>query len=126
MTLSRDRIIGGLLVIVGLVNVAPVIGVLGPESLGRLYGFAGPEGDLLILMRHRALLFGIVGAFILCSAFKQRLQPAAMLMAAVSMLGYMLLVFLADEPGAKLYRVALIDLIACVPLLIAMVLYRRS
>lgn len=126
MTLSRERIIAGLLIIVGLVNFVPVVGVIGAESLARLYGISGLEGDLLVLMRHRALLFGIVGAFILCAAFKRSLQPAAMLMAAVSMLGYMLLVFLAVEPGAKLNRVAMIDLIACVPLLIAMVLYRRS
>lgn len=126
MNMSRERIISILLVVVGLVNIAPVAGLLGPESLERLYGFTGLEGDLLILMRHRALLFGIIGAFILCAAFKRSFQPVAMLMAAVSMLGYMLLVWLADEPGAKLYRVAVIDLIAGVPLLIAMVLYRRS
>ncbi|HKX57452.1 MAG TPA: hypothetical protein VJN01_15185 [Xanthomonadales bacterium] len=126
MTLSRERIISGLLIIVGLVNFAPVVGVLGSESLARLYGFSGLEGDLLTLMRHRALLFGIVGAFIFCSVVRRHLQPAAMLMAAVSMLGYMLLVWLADAPGDKLYRVAMIDLIACVPLLIAILLYRRG
>jgi len=124
--MSRERIISALLIMVGLVNFAPAVGLLGAEALGRLYGFANLEGDLLILMRHRALLFGIVGSFIICSAFRPGLQPAAMLMAAVSMLGYIALVFLADVPGAKLNRVAMIDIIACLPLLAAWVLYLRK
>ncbi|MDZ4731015.1 MAG: hypothetical protein SH820_13840 [Xanthomonadales bacterium] len=123
---NRQRIIAVLLVIVGLINLAPVVGVLGTDSLSKLYGLASLEGDLLILMRHRALLFGILGVFIICSAFKRQLQPAAMLMTMVSMLGYILLLFISDKYGAELFRVAIVDAIACLPLVLAIILYGRN
>ena len=37
--MSRERIICGLLIIVGLVNFAPVMGLLGSGQLDNLYGF---------------------------------------------------------------------------------------
>lgn len=122
--MSHKNLVAMILLTVGLINFAPIVGLLGADNLARLYDIAAPEGDLQILLRHRALLFGIVGAFIIWSAFKPMYQPAAMLMAAVSMVGYIVLVYLVGEPGIKLYKVALIDAVACVLLLAAMVLYR--
>ena len=85
-----ERFISAILIIVGLTNLLPVIGVISAESLASLYGFATLQGDLLILMRHRALLFGILGAFIIYSAFRRELQPSAILMGLVSMLGFII------------------------------------
>ncbi len=124
--MSRQVIVPVLLVLVGLVNFLPVIGLAGAERLDSLYGFGTLDGDLLTLMQHRALLFGILGAFIICSAFMRHLQPAAMWMAFTSMVGFMLLVWLAGAPGAALKNVALVDAFACGLLLIAFLLRRRT
>lgn len=124
--MSRQSAVTVLLLLIGLVNFAPVMGLLGAARLDSLYGFGTLEGDLLTLMQHRALLFGILGGFILCAAFKRHLQPAAMLLALVSMAGFIVLVGIADAPGAALKKVALVDVFACILLLAAYLLYRRT
>ena len=57
----KAKIISMLLLITGVINFAPVAGVLTPGMLEKLYGISGLSNDLFILMHHRALLFGIVG-----------------------------------------------------------------
>jgi hypothetical protein len=122
--MSRGTLVSILLVGVGLVNFAPVVGLLGADKLAGLYGIAEPAGDLEVLLRHRALLFGLVGGFIIWSAFKPIYQPVAMCLAGVSMLGFIALAWLVGEPGARLYQVALVDGVACALLLLAVVLHR--
>ncbi len=124
--MSRQGFVTALLVLVGLVNFAPVMGLLGAARLDSLYGFGTLEGDLLTLLQHRALLFGILGGFIIWAAFSRQLQPAAMWMAFISMAGFMLLVWLADAPGPALKKVALVDLFACGLLLIAFLVRQRT
>jgi hypothetical protein len=121
-----NRIVAALLVFVGLVNFLPVTGVLSAEILADAYGLPAPTGDLLVLLRHRALLFGIVGAFIIVAAFRRHLQPAAMLAGFVSMLGFVVLTLASGDYGAELRRVAIIDMIALPALVIAAVLRLRK
>jgi hypothetical protein len=47
-----------------LVNRAPVTGLLSAERLRALYGISFEGDTLLIRMRHRAVLFGIVGGLL--------------------------------------------------------------
>lgn len=106
------------LIIVGLINFFPVVGFISADVLVKLYGGETLEGDLLILMRHRALLFGILGGFIMVSAFRPRLQPAAIAMGLVSLLGFIFLVYSSGQYGEALSRVALIDVGAIIILVI--------
>lgn len=117
-----QKVITILLLLVGVINFVPVIGVLSTERLSSLYGIATLDGDLLLLMRHRALLLGIVGGFIICAAFKRHLQPAAIILGLVSMLGFVVLLFLAGDYGDNLYRVALVDIGAAGALLVVVIL----
>ncbi len=119
-------LIASILVIVGCINLFPVIGIISMERLSELYGITAIESDLLILMRHRALLFGILGAFMIYAAFRRHLQPAAVCMGLVSMLGFVGLLILTDDYGARLYRIAVIDAVASVPLILAAVLLVRN
>jgi hypothetical protein len=57
------------LVVVGLINFVPVIGVVSAQKLESTYSITLAGNDLKILVRLRALFFGILGAFILYSAF---------------------------------------------------------
>lgn len=77
---------------------------------------------MIILMRHRALLFGVVGGFILYSAFNPPHQMAAMVMAAISMVGFLYFVWAAGDYNASIYKIAIIDLVGIVCLVIASVL----
>ena len=47
-----------------------VVGVLGAERLNQLYGIDASEPNLAVLMRHRAVLFGLLGGFFVLAAFK--------------------------------------------------------
>ena len=118
-------IIQVLLLIVGLINFFPVIGVISADVLVKLYGGEILTGDLLILMRHRAILFGIVGGFIIISAFRPALQTAAIVMGFVTLVGFEILALGADNLGDKLYRVAMIDIAAIIALAIAAILRPR-
>ena len=51
--------ISAILLLVGLLNFYPVIGAAGAARLSALYGLPIEKPDMAILMRHRALLFGL-------------------------------------------------------------------
>lgn len=114
-----ERIISILLIVVGLVNFLPVFGIVSAAALSKAYGIDLPQGDLLILMRHRALLFGIVGALIISSAFFRHLQVAAMVAGFISMVGFLILAFTADGYGDKIQSVVVADIVATLLLLVA-------
>ena len=44
-----------------------------------LYGIPIDEPNLAILMRHRAVLFGLLGVFMLIAAFRPLYQPLALI-----------------------------------------------
>ena len=75
------------LVIVGLVNVVPVLGIFSASKMEKAYDVRIESNDMAILMRHRALLFGLLGGFILYAAFFPIYHIPAMVMAGVSMIG---------------------------------------
>ena len=60
-----QKAISILLVIVGIIHLLPVSGVLGAERLSALYGLSFQEPNIAILMRHRAVLFGLLGVFLM-------------------------------------------------------------
>ena len=64
---------------------------MGAERLAALYGLDFSEPNLSILMRHRAVLFGLFGAFLVFAAFRPSLQAIAFIAAFVSVLSFLLL-----------------------------------
>jgi hypothetical protein len=110
------------LVVVGFIKFAPVIGVISAKKLESAYSVSLVEKDLEILMRHRALLFGILGAFILYSAFNPLHQPAAMIMGGTSMVGFALLVLGVGGYNEAVGKVLYIDVLGILFLFAAVVL----
>jgi hypothetical protein len=105
------------LVAAGLIHLLPLAGVLGADKLAALYGIpiAGP--DLAILMRHRAVLFGLIGVFCLAAAFHEPLRWAALLMALASVLAFLALAWGTGGYNGAIARVVTADVIAAVLLL---------
>ena len=110
------------LVVVGLVNFAPVLGIISASKMEKAYSIRLASNDLEILMRHRALLFGVLGGFILYAAFSPVYQVAAMVMAGVSMIGFAVLVLLVGGYNASIFKVLLGDLVGIGFLLAAVLL----
>ena len=111
-----------LLFVVGVINFLPVIGVLSAAKISQAYSIELPSNDLIILMRHRALLFGVVGGFILYSVFVPSYQFAAMLMAAITMTGYLYFVWAVGGYNNSIFKVAMVDVLGIVCLALAVVL----
>lgn len=107
--------------LVGLINLLPVIGVLGGERLASAYGITIDGPDLEILLRHRALLFGIIGGFVLTSLWLPDLRMAALALAGISMAGFLCVHWIVGDAGRELGRIAVIDLVGMVFLSIALV-----
>ena len=105
------RTISIILVLVGLMNFYPVIGVLSADTLRNLYGVIILDNDLLILMRHRAILFGIIGIFMVMSAFRPNLQPSAIVVGLISMMAFIGLALGTGELGEPIQKVMIADLI---------------
>lgn len=115
------HLVSAMLVIVAIIHLMPTLGVLGSDKLATLYGLDFSEPNLAILMRHRAVLFGLVGGFFLFAAFKPALQPMAFIAAFVSILSFFYLVWSAGEHNAFVHRVLLADIVALVALAVAVV-----
>jgi hypothetical protein len=114
------------LLLVGLINALPVTGALGPEALAALYGLSIEEPNLLVLMRHRAVLLGLVGGYLIVAAFRPALRPSAFVLGFASMLSFIVLAAGGGGIGAAVQRVALVDVVACVLLAGAVVLHLRT
>ena len=106
-----------LFLIVGVVNLLPVVGASSASRLRTLYGIPLDDPNLIILMRHRAVLLGIVGAILVAAAFVPSLRALAVAAGLVSMLSFVLVAHLVGEYDAELRRVILIDLGASVVLI---------
>ena len=110
------------LVVVGLINFVPVMGVVSAQRLESAYSITLAGNDLAILMRHRALLFGILGAFILYSAFVPFYQSAAMIMGGVSMAGFAMLALSLGGYNDAVGKVLFIDIVGILFLVAAGIL----
>jgi len=81
-------IISAVLLIVGIIHLLPLSGALSLKRLQMLYGIAIVEPSLEILMRHRAVLFGLLGAFLVAAAFFPSLQLTALAAGFVSVASF--------------------------------------
>ncbi|MFP5357992.1 MAG: phosphopantetheine adenylyltransferase, partial [Gammaproteobacteria bacterium] len=83
------------------------------------YGLPFSEPNLAILMRHRAVLFGLLGLFLVVAAFWPAVQLAAVLAGLVSVLSFLWLALATGGYNAQLARVVVADGVALVCLLVA-------
>jgi predicted tellurium resistance membrane protein TerC len=116
------RAISIILFAVGLMNLYPIIGVLSADSLNNLYGVAILDNDLLILMRHRAVMLGIIGGFMMVAAFRQNLQLPAIIAGLVSMVAFVGLTLGAEDFGDSVNKVMLADVFGSLALIAAIFL----
>jgi hypothetical protein len=112
------HLVAASLVIVGLIHLLPITGVFGADRLAALYGIAVDDLNLAILMRHRAVLFGLLGAFLLLAAFKPALQFIAFVAGFVSVISFLWLVLAAGDYNAQIARVFVVDLVALASLVV--------
>ena len=111
-----------LLLLAALANLLPVLGVLSTARLESLYGVLLRNPNLAILMRHRAVLFAIVGGLLGVAAFHPPLRTFAIAAGLVSMLSFVAIAGLTGDYNPQLRRVVLVDVIASLGLVAAALL----
>jgi hypothetical protein len=114
--------ISALLVVIGIINTLPLSGLLSAARLRALYDIPLTDPATILLLRHRAVLFGIIGGFMLYSAFKPALQPLAMLAAGISMGSFLLLGFGSKSASGALGTIVVMDWVGLVALALAAIL----
>ena len=112
-------LISAMLLIVGVIHLLPIAGVLGPARLEALYGVAIADPSLEVLMRHRAVLFGLLGLLLVSAAFRRELQGLALIAGFVSVVSFLWLAASVGDYNDAVARVFLVDVIAVVCLTLA-------
>jgi hypothetical protein len=102
------------LVLVAVIHLLPLPGVLGADWLARLYGLPIDNPDLSLLLRHRAVLFGLLGAGMVASVVWPAWRPAAYVAAFVSVVSFLVVAALESPAQPAIHRVVVADGIALV------------
>ena len=119
-------IVPGVLLIVALIHVLPLAGVLGAAKLSSLYGIAVADPNLEIMMRHRAVLFGLLAAFLAYAAFHPRLHGLALVAGAVSVVSFLVLAGMVGGYNPALGTVVKVDIMAAVLLAVGFAFHLRG
>ena len=118
-----ERMITGLMLVVAVIHLLPIGGFFGADRLASLYGIEITDPSLEILMRHRAVLFGILGAFFAYAAFAPALQPIAFAAALASLGSFLFLTFSVADRSPAIRKIVIADVVASICLLLAIGLY---
>ena len=84
--------------------------------MATLYGLVLDNPNLEILMRHRAILFGIVGSLLVVAAFHRPLRTVGYASGFASMLSFLLIACLVGGYSEQIQRVAIVDVVGIVSL----------
>ena len=114
-----QTLVAVMLLVVGVVHLLPLGGVLGSRQLTRLYGLPFDEPNLAILIRHRAVLFGLLGVFFVYAAFSPDVQALALFAGFVSVGSFLALAHGSGTYNAAVRRVVAADLLALACLVVA-------
>lgn len=116
---QREYVCKGLLASAGIINLMPLAGIAGAGALQRLYGIAVTDANLLLMLQHRALLLGMVGAALLIAVWRVQWRVAASVVAMLSMVSYVAIAITVGNYNEELQRVMMADGIAIVCVAIA-------
>ncbi len=107
------------MLIAGLVQCAPLIVAAKPALAQRLYATTALDATQSLLLRHRAVLLGMVGVLLLVGASVRPLRTAAIVMGLASKSSYLLLLSVEPAASAQCKRVGAIDVVTAILLVIA-------
>jgi hypothetical protein len=111
------------LFIAGIINILPSLLAFLPDKISKSYGIEIPNGNYELLLRHRAILFGIIGGLMIYSAIAKKYYEVATIVGLISMVSFILLFFLiGKEMNAELRKVMIIDVVATVVLCLGAIL----
>ncbi len=113
------------LFIAGIINIVPSILAFIPDKISSSYGIEMPNANYELLLRHRAILFGIIGGIMIYSALTKKYYSLAVCIGFISMISFVVLLKLVNgDVNPELNKVMRVDIVGIVILLIGFVLYK--
>ena len=113
------------LFVAGIINLLPSFLVFLPVKIKDSYGVEIPDVNYELLLRHRAVLFGIVGGIMIYSAITKKYYELSTIIGLISMISFLILYKLVNGPvNAELTKVMKVDIAGIVILLIGFLLYK--
>lgn len=117
--MDRDQLIEVMLGISALIHFLPVIGALSAKRLESIYGIPVEGPDLAVLLRHRAVLFGILGGLLVAGIVHDDYRWIGLIAVLVSDLKYAALCLIHRDHNAQLAKVLRADVVSIVALVVA-------
>lgn len=115
-----------LLSLIAILHLLPAIGAWSDDWLLRLYGVRIDDDNLSVLLRHRGMLFGLIGGVILYTAWRPDLHTLALLLSGLSMVGFVVLAWPCERCYAQIGSVMRADLIGLAVWLLAALLHASA
>lgn len=112
-----------LLTIVAIIHLLPLVGVISRQRINSGYGIETSDLNVAILMRHRAVLFGMLGAFLLCAAWLPAYQGLGILAGLISVISFLLIAWSEGDVNPQLQRVIAADYVALACLILGSMIY---
>jgi len=112
------------LFISGVINFIPSILAFLPQRLANSYGIELSNANFELLLRHRAVLFGIIGGVMIYAAISKKYYRISVSMGLISMISFVVLFMSIQKINAELETVMKLDVLAIFILLVGMILYK--
>jgi hypothetical protein len=111
-------IVPAVLLLVAAIHALPLLGVLGAARLSQLYGIPVQDANLELLLRHRAVLFGLLAAFLAYAALRPDLHRLGLIAGLISVASFLVLAPPAAALNAAITTVVRVDGLALVLLVL--------
>ena len=115
-----------LLTIVAIIHLMPLVGAISRQRINSGYGIDTTDSNIAILMRHRAVLFGLLGTFLLCAAWLPSYQGLGLLVGFISVISFLLIAWAEGGVSPQVQRVIAADYVALACLMLGSVSYCLS
>ena len=112
------------LFISGAINFIPSALAFIPKKITDSYGIDIPDSNYELLLRHRAILLGLIGGYMIYSSISKKNYTSAVILGLISMISFLVLYYLIGNINLELYKVMKFDILAIVILLIGFALFK--
>ncbi|MCB1600317.1 MAG: hypothetical protein R3F18_11095 [Lysobacterales bacterium] len=124
---AREWLIQGALLLAGLIHLLPAASFFQAGLLTELYALSpGSNLDLILLMRHRGAMFGLLAMALLAAIWHRPWRGLCIAWTALSDLAFLLLMISAWPPSASLLRIFQADVLSLALLLSAAMAMRSA
>jgi hypothetical protein len=118
-------VVPSVLLLVAAIHALPIMGVLGAAKLSQLYGVPVQDANLELLLRHRAVLFGLLAGFLAYAAFRPDLHRLGLVAGFVSVVSFLVLAQPTSGLNAAIQTVVRANWLALALLVIGLIAHLR-